>query len=70
MEARGLQTQNPTAEEGMTEKEKRKAANKQARVEARKVERLEKARQKELAKRNLGFGVAAAFAPARPKPAL
>jgi hypothetical protein len=70
MEARGLQTQNPTAEEGMTEKEKRKATNKHARVEVRKTKRFEKARQKELAKRVLGFGVAAAFSPARPKPAL
>ena len=37
MEAKELQTQNPIAEERMTEKEKRKAANKQARVEARKA---------------------------------
>jgi hypothetical protein len=48
MEARGLQTQNPTAEERMLEKEKKKAA----RAEARKAERLEKARQKELAKKH------------------
>jgi hypothetical protein len=44
VKARGLQTQSPTAEERMTEKEKKNVAYKHARVEACKAETLEKAR--------------------------
>lgn len=51
MEARGMDTDNSTVEQGMTEEEKRQLAIRKAKEEARKAERLEKARLKELAKK-------------------